>query len=140
MTAQQSCIFCRIVKGEIPAHLVDQDDATMAFLDINPAAPGHTMIIPKKHVADIYGLDDDTAAAVMRATVRVAKAVRKTLAPAGLTVLERNGEVAGQGIMHLHVHVIPRTSGDGVGLSMNQAHAAQSELQAMAAKLRSAAR
>jgi len=70
------CIFCAIAKGEAPAEVIYEDQATMAFLDINPATPGHTLVIPKVHVRNIYDLDDETAAAVMRTATRVARGLR----------------------------------------------------------------
>lgn len=132
-----SCVFCRIVRGEAPAHVVYQDEAAVAFLDVLPAAPGHTLVVPRAHVEDLYALDNIQAAALMRATVRVAQGIRAALAPAGLSVLQRNGAAAGQTVPHLHVHLVPRRPGDGLGLAMRQSRAAQGELAATAERLRS---
>ena len=131
-------MFCRIVRGEATAAVVYRDDAVVAFLDILPAAPGHTLVVPRVHVEEVYELDEETAAGVMRGVVRVARAIRRALAPPGLSVLQRNGRVAGQAVPHLHVHLIPRRPGDGVGLVLHQQRAPQAELEEVAARLRQA--
>ncbi len=138
MAERPACIFCRIVRGESPAALVYEDEATLAFLDILPAAPGHVLVIPRAHVAEIYDLDDATGAAVTRATVRVAQALRRTLNPPGLSVLQRNGRAAGQAVFHLHVHLIPRQPGDSVGLTLQQQRASPADLNVMAGRIRQA--
>jgi histidine triad (HIT) family protein len=111
------CIFCEIVEGRAPAHVVFEDEQTLAFMDINPANPGHTLVIPKGHVSDIYGLDQETASAVMRTAVRVAKAIKEALRPDGINLLQSNERAAGQAVPHFHMHVIPRWYGDGLRLS-----------------------
>ncbi|WP_376793288.1 HIT family protein [Thermoflexus sp.] len=112
-----SCIFCAIVARQQPAEIVYEDERTMAFMDINPANPGHTLVIPKRHAATIFEIDEEDAAAVMRTAVRVARAIRAALAPEGLNLVQSNGRAAGQEIFHLHVHVIPRWVGDGLRLA-----------------------
>jgi len=111
------CIFCDIVEGRAPAEVVFEDEETLAFMDINPANPGHTLVIPKRHVRNVYELDDETAAAVMKATVRVARAVRAAFQPDGLNLLQSNGPAGGQVVFHLHMHVIPRWYDDGLRLA-----------------------
>ena len=106
------CIFCRIIAGEIPSHKVYEDSETLAFLDINPAARGHTLIIPRQHASDLFDVTPDSACAVMRATQRVARIVRSVLQPDGINVLQNNGAASGQAVFHYHVHVIPRWDGD----------------------------
>ncbi len=111
------CIFCAIAEGEAPAEVVFEDEETLAFMDINPANPGHTLVIPKRHVRDIYELDGETAAAVMRTAVWVARAIKRTLQPDGMNLVQSNERAAGQEIFHFHIHVIPRWYGDGLRLA-----------------------
>jgi len=113
----RECIFCAIVESRAPAHVVFEDGETLAFMDINPANPGHTLVIPKRHVRNVYELDDEAAAAVMKATVRVARAVRAAFQPDGLNLLQSNGPAGGQVIFHFHMHIIPRWYGDGLRLA-----------------------
>lgn len=109
-----SCIFCQIIARESPAEVVYEDDLTLAFLDINPVATGHTLVIPKRHVENVYELGDEDAAAVMRATVRVARAIKLALKPHGVNLLQSNERAAGQAVFHFHMHVVPRWHGDGL--------------------------
>jgi histidine triad (HIT) family protein len=106
------CIFCRIIAGEIPAHKVYEDEATLAFLDINPASRGHTLVIPKQHAADLHSLSPDALAATARATQTVARLLRRGVQAEGINVLQNNGPAAGQEVFHYHVHLIPRWQGD----------------------------
>ncbi|HID87924.1 MAG TPA: HIT family protein [Anaerolineae bacterium] len=130
------CIFCAIVEGRAPAHVVFEDEETLAFMDIHPANPGHTLIVPKKHVPNVYELDDGTAAAVMRTAVRVARAVREALQPDGLNLLQSNGRAGGQAIFHLHMHVIPRWYGDGLHLARPPVGREQQTIEEVAARIR----
>jgi histidine triad (HIT) family protein len=111
------CIFCDIIESRASAEVVFEDEETLAFMDINPANPGHTLVIPRRHVRDIYELDDEAAAAVMKATVRVARAIKRALQPDGMNLVQSNERAASQEIFHFHVHVIPRWYGDGLRLA-----------------------
>jgi histidine triad (HIT) family protein len=111
------CIFCAIVQGRAPAETIFEDEETLAFMDINPANPGHTLVIPKRHVRDVYELDEETAAAVMKATARVARAIKRALQPDGMNLVQSNERAGGQEIFHFHIHVIPRWYGDGLRLA-----------------------
>jgi histidine triad (HIT) family protein len=113
-TVPDECPFCAIVRGEASAWLVDEDEATMAFLDLGQATAGHTLVVPRRHASDLGGLSEDEAAAVMRSVHRVAARLRDTLRPDGLTVVQSNGAAAGQEVLHFHVHVVPRYRGDGL--------------------------
>lgn len=113
----EGCIFCAIIEGRAPAEVVFEDEETLAFMDINPANPGHTLVIPKEHVRNIYDLDEQTAAAVMRTTVRVAQAIRRALQPDGMNLVQSNERAGGQDIFHFHMHIIPRWHGDGLRLA-----------------------
>ena len=111
------CVFCAIGEGRAPAEVVFEDEETLAFMDINPANPGHTLVIPKQHVRNIYELDEQTAAAVMKTTVRVARAIRRALQPNGMNLIQSNERAASQEIFHFHMHIIPRWYGDGLRLT-----------------------
>lgn len=106
------CIFCRIIAGEIPSHKVYEDDATLAFLDINPASHGHALVIPKEHAADLFSLSSDALAATAKTTQTVARLLQRGVRPEGINVLQNNGPASGQVVFHYHVHLIPRWSGD----------------------------
>jgi histidine triad (HIT) family protein len=111
-----TCIFCRIVAKEIPANVVYEDEHTIAFMDIGSINPGHMLVACKPHVENVFGLDDTLAAAVMRTTARVSRALRQALAPEGVNLFQANGAAAEQTVFHFHVHVLPRRVGDGMKL------------------------
>lgn len=106
------CIFCKIVRGELSSYKVYEDDAVVAFLDINPISPGHTLVVPKRHVENILDADAETIARVFQAVQKVAKILIEKLGAKGVNVLHNAGREANQEIMHFHVHVIPRYSRD----------------------------
>ena len=111
------CIFCKIVSGEIPSVKVYEDDRVLAFMDINPLNDGHLLIIPKAHAATIDEITEADFLAVMSATHKLAAAVKKALSPDGMNLLQLNGKAANQLVPHLHVHIVPRWSGDGLTVS-----------------------
>ena len=111
------CIFCKIVSGEIPCTKVFEDDRVLAFMDINPLNDGHLLVIPKTHAATILDIDEADFAAVTKAVHRIAGAVQDALKPDGINVLQLNGKAANQVVPHLHVHIIPRWTGDGLTVS-----------------------
>ena len=106
------CIFCKIVAGEIPATKVFEDDACVAFLDIGPLADGHVLVIPKTHAATLDEMTAEDAGAMLRNLPALSKAVRAATGCQGLNILQNNGTVAHQVVMHVHFHIIPRTGGD----------------------------
>ena len=112
--ADPDCPFCGIVAGVISASIIHEDARTISFVDLRQFHPGHVLVIPRSHVADIRGVDDETAAALMVATARVARAVDAVFPNDGLSVWHSAGEGAGQEVPHLHFHVHPRRSGDDV--------------------------
>ena len=131
-----SCVFCRIVAGEIPSTRVYEDEHTLAFMDIGQVNPGHVLVAAKPHVESIYGLDDALAASVFRATARVAKAVRDAFSPEGMSIYQANGPAAGQTVFHLHVHVVPRWQGDGMELTWPVKNPPRELLEQYAAQIR----
>jgi histidine triad (HIT) family protein len=109
----EDSIFTKIIKREVPAEIVYEDADTLAFLDISPSAPGHTLVVPKKPVRNIFDADDDTLAAIMRTVRKIAPAVRDAVGADGLNINSNHEPAAGQVVFHLHVHLIPRHTGDG---------------------------
>jgi histidine triad (HIT) family protein len=130
------CVFCRIVAGSIPATRVHEDEHTLAFMDIGQVNPGHVLVAVKRHVENLYALDEVQAAAVARASVRVARAIRDAFAPAGLSVYQANGKPAGQTVFHYHVHLLPRHDGDGMELTWPTKNPPREALEDHAAKIR----
>lgn len=107
------CIFCKIVAGTIPAERVYEDEHTLAFLDAAPVNPGHTLVVPKKHAADVFEIQEDDWKAIMHAARTVAHMLEKALDAHGVNITTNNRPAAGQVVFHSHVHVIPRFEGDG---------------------------
>jgi|APTNR8051073442_1049403.scaffolds.fasta_scaffold01111_4 histidine triad (HIT) family protein len=107
------CIFCRIVKGELPCTKVYEDDAVLAFMDIGPIIKGHVLVIPKAHYATLPEVPTELAARVMVVVQKVATALMSALAADGVNVHQSNGACAGQVVPHVHFHVIPRFNDDG---------------------------
>ena len=112
MVKDENCIFCRIVSEELPRIEVFEDFHTLAFMDINPIAPGHVLIISKKHSENLYDTPDEQLSHVVASVKRVAKGVRKALNPDGVSLIQANGKGAAQSVLHFHIHVVPRTTGD----------------------------
>ena len=110
-----SCIFCRIVAGEIPAEVVARDAEAVAFLDVQPLADGHVLIVPRTHAPAIEDLTPAEVAGLFRLVTRLAGPVRTALGAEATTIGINNGEASGQTIPHVHVHIVPRRVGDGAG-------------------------
>jgi histidine triad (HIT) family protein len=134
----ETCIFCRIVAGELPAARVYADAETIAFLDIAPIAKGHTLVIPRAHHAGIMDTPADVMGPVMATVRRVARAQRDALGAAGINVTQANGAAAGQVVPHVHVHVIPRLDDGAARAWTPGAYASDAERDAYAARLRAA--
>ncbi len=105
------CIFCKIIKGEIPSFKIFEDEHAFAFLDINPIEPGHTLVVPKFHARELFFLPPEELAGVMPAIQRTATLLKKKLGCDGLALSQLNGEAAGQTVFHVHFHLIPRYAG-----------------------------
>lgn len=108
------CVFCKIINHKIPAHFVYENDKVVAFLDIAPINPGHTLVVPKIHCENILDAPEDVLAELIFATQRISQAILKGLGYHGFNLGVNNGRVAGQVIPHLHFHIIPRKIGDGL--------------------------
>jgi histidine triad (HIT) family protein len=107
-------IFAKILRGEVPAYRVYEDERTLAFLDVMPQADGHTLVLPKAPVENLFDLDPEMAAAVIRTVQTVARAVRKAFQPDGITLIQYNGAAAGQSVFHFHMHIVPRYAGQAL--------------------------
>lgn len=106
----EECIFCKIVRGEIPCFKIWEDERVLAFADINPITAGHTLVIPKKHAENLWEISREDLSAVQLAGKRIAGALRKALAPVGIACLQLNGRGVNQVVMHYHLHLIPRSA------------------------------
>lgn len=106
----EDCIFCKIIRGEIPSVKVYEDDKVFAFEDINPISDGHTLIIPKKHAENIWEIEEEDLLAIHRTSKKLARAIKKAMDVAGIAVLQLNGKAVNQLVMHYHLHLIPRKS------------------------------
>ena len=110
------CIFCAIIAGEAPASLVWEDDQALAFMDIRPVNPGHVLVVPRLHAASLAELDPEVGAHLFGVAMRLAPAVRRSgVASEGINLFLADGRAAGQEVMHVHLHIVPRFSGDGFG-------------------------
>jgi histidine triad (HIT) family protein len=110
------CIFCKIISGEIPSYKVYEDEKVLAFLDITQGTKGHTLLIPKKHVKNIYNLDDTAASELFSRVPKIAKAIQSAFNPIGLNIVNNNDKPL-QSVFHYHLHLIPRYEDDGMILS-----------------------
>jgi histidine triad (HIT) family protein len=110
-----NCVFCKIASGDIPARVVMQSDRAIALLDAFPLAAGHTLVIPKSHYAKVQDMTEQDATAVFEITWKIAGAVESGSQVSASTIAIHNGSEAGQEIPHVHVHIVPRKSGDGAG-------------------------
>lgn len=123
----ENCIFCKIIDGEIPSLKIYEDEYVYAFLDINPSTKGHTLVIPKKHVIDIYDMDEETAAKTFAAVPKIANAIKEAFNPIGLNIVNNNQQPH-QVVFHYHIHLIPRYNNDDFNISFNNMGLSNDEL------------
>jgi len=132
------CIFCKIIRGEIPSFKVFEDDRTFAFMDINPLNEGHALVIPKFHSKNLYETPDEWFGPIMSTVRRVATAVDKVVQPAGMNLLQANGPGAKQSVFHLHMHIIPRGTDDGATMNWEMVPGDMDAIGALAEKVAAA--
>jgi histidine triad (HIT) family protein len=132
------CLFCGIVAGEVPAQIVDSDEHTVAFMDINPATPGHALVVPRAHSADLFEVSDNDLERAMLAARRLARKIRAALQPDGFNLLNACGAAAWQTIFHFHLHVIPRYDDDPLKLPWIPRGADAEEIAAVGDRIRQA--
>ncbi len=131
------CLFCKIINGDIPSYKIYEDSTTYAFLDINPCSEGHTVVLPKGHVESFNDMAPEEISALFITVCRINKAINKALGVDGSNIGLNVGPAAGQVVPHVHVHIIPRTKGDGGGSmhSIISAENASTDLEALARKI-----
>ncbi|HVW71741.1 MAG TPA: HIT family protein [Candidatus Paceibacterota bacterium] len=134
----ENCIFCKIVDGSVPAAVVYEDADTLAFLSIGPNTPGHTLVIPKAHMRNIFDMNEGSMTAVMRTVQKISRALQAALGAEGVNVIFNNEPAGNQVIFHAHAHVIPRKAGDGLHYESPEHEYAAGEADAVAGKMRDA--
>lgn len=117
MKTDDNCIFCKIIAGDIPCFKLHEDEHCIAFMDVNPANPGHALAVVKEHWPTLYEIPADQLAGVARAAKLVANAVNTALSPEGVNLIQANGPGAGQSVFHLHFHILPRAADDDLKLN-----------------------
>ncbi len=110
------CIFCKIANGEIPSATLYEDEDFRVILDMGPATKGHALLLPKKHFANLYELDDEVAGKALKVAKKMAARMTDALKCDGFNLVQNNGEAAGQTVFHFHMHLIPRYNNDGAGI------------------------
>ena len=133
------CLFCAIVAGELPGEIVDSDEHTVSFMDINPATRGHALVVPREHVADLMEASDAQLEQTILAARRLARTIEAALEPDGFNILNSCRPAAWQTVFHLHVHVIPRYEDDPLKLPWIPRGSDADQIAAIAAQIREAA-
>ena len=128
-------VFSRIIEGELPCAKVYEDDLVFAFMDAGQVNPGHVLVVTKALYETLMDADEDSAAAMMRAATRIAKAVQRAFRPDGITILQANRPAGWQTVPHLHLHVLPRYENDGVELGWPRKEPGMEKLREYAAKI-----
>lgn len=133
-----TCVFCKIVAGQLPCFKLLEDDDTIAFMDINPVNPGHALAVAKGHWPTVDVIPAEVLAGVARTAQKVAKAVVRELKPNGVNLVQANGAGAGQSVPHLHIHIMPRRAGDAVALNWEPKPGDMKEIEALCQRLKAA--
>jgi histidine triad (HIT) family protein len=136
VSADPDCLFCKIVAGELPSQRIDEDERTVAFMDINPATRGHALVVPREHAKDLLEVDPEDLAATVLAAQRLARRISERLSPDGVNLINSCGRAAWQTVFHLHVHVIPRYVEDPLRLPWVPGPGDPDEIAAVARELR----
>ena len=132
------CVFCKIRDGQIPSTRIFEDERTLAFMDINPVNDGHCLVVTRAHAPTIFEVDVADLQAAVAAAQRVALALKRALAPDGLNLLQANGAAAFQSVPHVHLHLVPRWTGDGKGFDWPLVPGDRVRIQGVAEKIRDA--
>jgi histidine triad (HIT) family protein len=130
------CLFCGIVAGEVPAQIVDSDEHTVAFMDINPATRGHALVVPRTHTADLFEISDEDLERTLLAVRRLARRIEGALEPDGFNLLNSCRPAAWQTVFHFHIHVIPRYDDDPLKLPWIPRGAEAAEIERVAEEIR----
>ncbi len=133
---ETDCIFCKIVAGDLAGEIIDSDERTVSFMDINPATAGHALVIPREHSKDLMEISDDDLAACTLAARRLARKMEETIDPEGFNVLNCCGQAAWQTVFHFHLHVVPRNTDDPLKLPWIPQPGDPDEIKATAHEIR----
>lgn len=134
-TIDGECIFCKLANGEIPTNAIYEDEDFKVIMDASPASRGHCIILPKTHAQNLFELPDEYCSRLMPLAKRCCRVLKKVLSCDGINVLQNNGKAAGQTVFHLHVHLIPRYTGDDVQIKWT-GHSEEADTAVLAEKLR----
>jgi histidine triad (HIT) family protein len=134
--SDEECIFCKIVAGEMPAQIVDEDERTIAFMDISPATRGHLLVVPRRHSRDLLEIESEDLHAVLTTAQRMAQRVHDRLGADGVNLLNARGKAAWQTVFHFHLHVIPRYKDDPLRLPWDPSPGDKDEIARVADELR----
>jgi histidine triad (HIT) family protein len=134
--ADPDCLFCGIVAGTIPSETIDSDERTVAFMDINPATPGHALVVPREHSADLLEIGEEDLTATVLAAQRLAKRVKDVLNADGINLINSCGAAAWQTVFHFHIHVVPRYDDDPLKLPWVPEPGDSDEIASVAQRLR----
>ena len=132
----EDCVFCKVIRGEVPSVKLYEDERTYAFMDINPLSPGHSLVIPKYHAENIYVTPPHAAGVVMVTLSKVAAAINRAVKPEGINILQANGPGAQQSVFHIHFHIIPRSTDDGLTMNWELQSGDMAEINSVAEKIR----
>ena len=130
------CIFCKIIAGDLPGQIVDQDEDTVAFMDVAPATRGHSLVVPRRHVRNLLEIGDQDLAATMRTARRLAGRMTERLGADGVNLINSCGAAAWQSVFHFHIHVIPRYEDDPMRLPWTPSPGDPERIAAVAEELR----
>jgi histidine triad (HIT) family protein len=131
------CLFCKIAAGEIPAEKIYEDSGAIAFLDINPINPGHTLIIPKEHYRNIFEMPDETLSQIAPLVKKISEALKESLDADGINIGMNNEPAAGQEVFHAHIHIMPRYENDGYKMWHGKPYKDKDEIKVVASKIES---
>src|SRR5512132_2297475 len=134
--ADPDCLFCAIIAGTIPSETIDSDERTVAFMDINPATPGHALVVPREHTADLMEIGPEDLTATILAAQRLSRHMKQVLDADVINLINACGAAAWQTVFHFHIHVVPRYEDDPLKLPWVPAPGDSNEIAAVAAKLR----
>jgi histidine triad (HIT) family protein len=134
--ADPDCLFCGIVAGTVPSETIDSGERTIAFMDINPATPGHALVIPREHSADLLGIGSEDLSATVLASQRLARRMKDVLDADGINLINACGAAAWQTVFHFHIHVVPRYEDDPLKLPWVPAPGDSDEIAKVATRLR----
>jgi histidine triad (HIT) family protein len=134
--ADPDCIFCKIIAGELPSQIIDEDEHTIAFMDISPATRGHALVVPRNHAKDLLEISSEDLQATVVAAQRLARRISERLGADGINLINSCGRAAWQTVFHFHIHVIPRYEGDPLELPWTPTPGDSDEIAATAAELR----